>query len=216
MFFPREVPARRSGVRRPFTPHEDAALVLLTGSDREVDWDTVSRRMDGRSARQCRERWVNYLAPTIRNEPWTDDEDKLLVDKIGELGHCWATIGHFFNGRSENDVKNRWYSHLKFRSVFDPTTQQMTIVPGDASPTFQGRKKRNRVRAFPKQNAIRLLEMQACPFQRPAVQEATRPWDGPAQVAEAPVPERVADSFSPFEFEDEKQVAYSEDRKSVV
>lgn len=181
-------------------------MVVLMAADKEVDWEALGRQLGGRSARQCRERWANYLAPTIRNEPWTDDEDRLLVEKINELGHCWATIGHFFNGRSENDVKNRWYSHLKFRSEFDPTTHQVTIVEGDASPAFPGRKKRKRVTLFPKQNAIRILEMQARAFQSPG---EPRPRVPCSKGATGPPPEEISDFFSPFEF-DEKQFAYSE------
>lgn len=59
MFFPPQVAGRKAGVRRRFTPHGDAALVFLMGTDREVDWEGVARKMDGGSARQCHERWVN-------------------------------------------------------------------------------------------------------------------------------------------------------------
>lgn len=185
-------------------------MVFLIGTDKEVDWAVLGRQLGGRSARQCRERWVNYLAPTIRNEPWTEDEDRLLVEKINELGHSWTTICHFFNGRSENDVKNRWYSHLKFRSEFDATTHRVTIMPGDATAAFVGRKKRIRVKVFPKQNAQRILEMQARAFRRRGEPGCGDPCAKPADVGSVPGREDVSGSFSPFEFEDEKEVAYSE------
>jgi hypothetical protein len=145
----------------------------LMGREAEVDWEAVANRMEGRSARQCRERWVNYFAPTIRNDPWTEDENRLLVDKINKLGHCWAKIGYFFNGRSENDVKNRWYSHLKFGSTFDPVSGECTLATGETCPMFPGRKKCRRVKALPQQNAMRILEQQkrAFPFfVRPAME----------------------------------------------
>lgn len=82
-----------------------------------IDWDFVAAQLPGRSSRQCRERWVNYLSPYIRHDPWNEKEDRELVEKVNEVGHSWSTIGKCFNGRSENDVKNRWYSHLKFRTT---------------------------------------------------------------------------------------------------
>jgi hypothetical protein len=167
--------------------------------------------MESRSARQCRERWVNYLAPTIRSDPWTEDENRLLIDKMNELGHCWATIGHFFNGRSENDVKNRWYSHLKFRSTFDPVSRQWTLAPGETSPLFPDRKKRRRIKALPQQNAIRILEQQKrpCPFFAPPAPErppAVRPPD-PVQAEQ---PCDLADYVSAFDLDEEKQMTFSE------
>jgi hypothetical protein len=194
--------------------------MLLMGPDSEVDWEAVATKMEGRSARQCRERWVNYLAPTIRSEPWTEEENRLLVDKINELGHCWATIGQFFNGRSENDVKNRWYSHLKFRSTFDQVSQQWTLAPGETCPMFPDRKKRRRAQALPQQNAIRILEEQkrACPFfasSTPERRPATQGPDAvPAQNTADPLPGEpscsVLDYMSALDLDDDKQISDSE------
>jgi len=32
----------------------------------------------GRSGKQCRERWINALNPSLKTGGWTPDEDKLL------------------------------------------------------------------------------------------------------------------------------------------
>jgi hypothetical protein len=58
---------------------------------------------------------MNYLAPTVRREPWSIEEDRLLIQKINEMGTHWSGIANFFIGRTDNHVKNRWYSFLKNR-----------------------------------------------------------------------------------------------------
>jgi hypothetical protein len=108
--------ARRSSgpSRKPFTIEEDARLIEAVNSvDPSLGWDHVARQMNGRTVRQCRERWIGYLSPAIRTEPWTEAEDQLLVTEMSRLGHKWTVIARRFNGRSGSDVKNRWYSHLK-------------------------------------------------------------------------------------------------------
>ena len=133
-----------------------------------TNWDRVAQQMGDRTARQVRERWVNYLSPTIRSDPWTDSEDQLLLDKINELGRAWSSIGHFFNGRSENDVKNRWYSHLRYRTITD-SYEKLMLVTDPAQCPFPDRKKRNRAKISPKQNALRMMEQRAMQAGQPAM-----------------------------------------------
>ncbi|OHT10239.1 hypothetical protein TRFO_20543 [Tritrichomonas foetus] len=142
--------------RRPFTVEEDARLIEIMNSAEFINWEVVAQKMGGRSSRQCRERWVNYLSPGIRTDPWTEMEDRLLIQKMNELGRCWSTIGQFFNGRSENDVKNRWYSHLKYISI--ERAGRIQIVSDPSLCPFPERKKRRRTKVCPQQNALRILE----------------------------------------------------------
>lgn len=93
MFVDSDGARKKVVVRRPFTAHEDATLMLLINPEVEVDWEAVAKRMDGRSARQCRERWLNYLSPSIRADPWTDFEDRVLVAKINEMATHGPTLG---------------------------------------------------------------------------------------------------------------------------
>jgi hypothetical protein len=138
--------ASRSGPfsRRPFTIEEDAKLVdLVELLDSSRGWDAISARMPGRSPRQCRERWVGYLSPAIRVEPWTEAEDELLLSEISKFGHRWTTIAEHFNGRSGNDVKNRWYSHLKDITAPGPDGNYHICRDGDGNVLGQ-KKKRHR------------------------------------------------------------------------
>jgi hypothetical protein len=147
--------------RRPFDTTEDAVIMRAMLAGPFEPWDAIAKRLPGRTARQCRERWANYLSPAIRSDPWTEEEDRMLIEKVNVLYFAWSAIAHAFNGRSDNDIKNRWYSHLKYETVYDGT-KYIWIGSGVNSP-YPQRKKRNRMRICPKQNAISLLEQQcAC------------------------------------------------------
>jgi hypothetical protein len=112
-FFPFVVPLpRKKNKRHSFTVEEDAQLVEIVTQNPSLSWSEVARSLPARSARQCRERWSEYLHPDIRIEAWTEDEDELLLREIAIRRHRWTSIALAFANRSANDIKNRWYSHL--------------------------------------------------------------------------------------------------------
>lgn len=94
--------------REKFTEQEDALLVKLVESSEIRNWVKIAEQMNGRTARQCRERYDGYLAPHVIKRDWTEEEDKLLLQKYAELGSKWATIATFFLGRTNTNVKNRY------------------------------------------------------------------------------------------------------------
>jgi hypothetical protein len=91
-----------------FTASEDTQLRSLVGLFGYQDWYTISLRMPGRSARQCKERWLNYLKPTLNTAAWTLEEDTLLLEKQRECGSRWTQITKFFPNRTDGMVKNRF------------------------------------------------------------------------------------------------------------
>jgi hypothetical protein len=70
-------------------------------------WVEISRHMPNRNPKQCKERWRNYLNPTLNSSPWTPEEDALLEQKFKEIGPKWARIATFFTGRTDMNCKNR-------------------------------------------------------------------------------------------------------------
>ena len=96
-----------------FTPRDDARLKELVARLGENKWDEVSEQIHKFSPRQCKERYTVYLKGTYRNDPWTPEEDKLLIELHKKLGSKWFVICNYFEGRHSNSVKNRWHRYLR-------------------------------------------------------------------------------------------------------
>jgi hypothetical protein len=94
--------------RQKFVKAEDDLLIQLVHQFGEKSWATVAQYMKRRTARQCRERYKNYLSPSVSNRPWSEAEDELLTQKVRECGQKWSVIAASFDGRSDVNVKNRW------------------------------------------------------------------------------------------------------------
>jgi hypothetical protein len=94
--------------RKAFTPEEDDRLRALVSRLGDANWRGIAAKMPRRNRRQCRERWFNYLCPTICNAPWSTLEEDLLRTKVQECGRKWRVIQAFFTGRTDINIKNHW------------------------------------------------------------------------------------------------------------
>lgn len=111
-----EEPCKRK--RRIFSSEEDNKLKELVAKFGSSNWRLISSYMKGKSQRQCRERYYDYLRSGLRTEPFTKEEDLLLIKNYTEIGPKWSIITKYFEGRSPNSLKNRWHRHLKNRSLY--------------------------------------------------------------------------------------------------
>ena len=94
-------------IRNKFTKEEDDKLIALVGKFGESAWPELAKHMEGRSTRQCRDRWTQYLSPSANNSEWTQDEDTRLMRLYNEIGPRWAIISKYFDGRTNSCVRNR-------------------------------------------------------------------------------------------------------------
>ena len=100
-------------LRDKFTLDEDVKLKYLVSYFGVGNWKIIAAAMETKNPRQCRERWRNYLSPSVKINNWTTNEDFILVQKFAEVGPHWKTIAKFLKGRSPNSIRNRWKLLLK-------------------------------------------------------------------------------------------------------
>lgn len=100
-------------VKGPWKPEEDSLLLHVMSEEVEGDWQAISRRVPGRNAKQCKERWMLNLNPQINHGPWTAEEDAMLIDLHAEVGGRWSILAKRLEGRTEHAIKTRFLSLQK-------------------------------------------------------------------------------------------------------
>jgi hypothetical protein len=108
----KESSPRQPVQKRKFSSAEDAELRSLVDKHGTKNWEEIAVFMPGRTSRQCRDRYNNYLLDSLVATPWTPEEDAIIVERFRRIGPKWVTIARLLKGRSGNHVKNRWHRHL--------------------------------------------------------------------------------------------------------
>jgi hypothetical protein len=119
--------------RQLFSPDEDVMLTRLVQQFGIRAWEQITWFMPHRTARQCRDRYKNYLNELNHSvRPWTSDEDDAIRARFGEMGPKWVEIAHHLPGRCGNDVKHRWYTHLA--KALDDSVPHRRSMHGESPP----------------------------------------------------------------------------------
>ncbi|KAL0459403.1 UNVERIFIED_CONTAM: Transcription factor [Sesamum latifolium] len=100
----------------PWTAEEDLILITYINHNGHGNWRALPKRAGLlRCGKSCRLRWMNYLRPDIKRGNFTREEEETIIHLHQELGNRWSVIAARLPGRTDNEIKNVWNTHLKKR-----------------------------------------------------------------------------------------------------
>ncbi|KAI3993924.1 hypothetical protein MKX01_002937 [Papaver californicum] len=119
--------------RGPWTPDEDEILSNYVQKEGEGRWRTLPKRAGLlRCGKSCRLRWMNYLRPSVKRGQIGEDEEDLILRLHRLLGNRWSLIAGRIPGRTDNEIKNYWNTHLSKKLIsqgIDPRTHKPLMNP---------------------------------------------------------------------------------------
>nr|QSD99602.1 MYB family transcription factor [Melilotus albus] len=109
----------KSQVKRgPWSPAEDLKLIAFIQKYGHENWRALPKQAGlQRCGKSCRLRWINYLRPDLKRGNFTAEEEETIIKLHKALGNKWSKIASYLPGRTDNEIKNVWNTHLKKRLV---------------------------------------------------------------------------------------------------
>ncbi|WRX13569.1 SANT/Myb domain - like 10 [Theobroma cacao] len=123
-----------------WSKQEDEKLINYIQKHGEGCWRTLPQAAGLlRCGKSCRLRWINYLRPDLKRGNFAEDEEDLIIKLHALLGNRWSLIAGRLPGRTDNEVKNYWNSHLRRKLMnmgIDPKNHRLGItkLPRPQSP----------------------------------------------------------------------------------
>ncbi|KAL2244852.1 protein ODORANT1 [Sesamum indicum] len=117
----------KNGLKKgPWTPEEDQKLIDYIQKNGYGNWRTLPKNAGlQRCGKSCRLRWTNYLRPDIKRGRFSFEEEETIIQLHSILGNKWSAIAARLPGRTDNEIKNYWNTHIRKRLLrmgIDPVT----------------------------------------------------------------------------------------------
>ncbi|CAL4896690.1 unnamed protein product [Urochloa decumbens] len=133
-----------------WTKEEDKRLVSYIRAHGEGCWRALPKAAGLlRCGKSCRLRWINYLRPDLKRGNFTEEEDDVIIKLHQILGNKWSLIAGRLPGRTDNEIKNYWNTHIKRKLLargIDPKTHR-PLISGAAANAPSSRRPEDQLAA---------------------------------------------------------------------
>ncbi|TYI87933.1 hypothetical protein E1A91_D04G171300v1 [Gossypium mustelinum] len=119
----------KSGLRKgTWTPEEDRKLTAYVTRYGCWNWRQLPKYAGlARCGKSCRLRWLNYLRPNIKRGNYSKEEEETIIRLHESLGNRWSAIAAQLPGRTDNEIKNHWHTHLKKRFMDKQNNREKAV-----------------------------------------------------------------------------------------
>ncbi|GMH00351.1 hypothetical protein Nepgr_002190 [Nepenthes gracilis] len=127
----------KAGVKKgPWSQAEDLKLISFIQQHGHDNWRALPKLAGlARCGKSCRLRWINYLRPDLKRGNFTLEEEESIIRLHEQLGNKWSKIASHLPGRTDNEIKNVWNTHLKKRSIARGSKNHPPAKPNDSFTT---------------------------------------------------------------------------------
>ncbi|OIT40533.1 PREDICTED: protein ODORANT1-like [Nicotiana attenuata] len=131
----------KNGLKKgPWTSEEDNKLIEYIQVHGPGNWRSLPKNAGlQRCGKSCRLRWTNYLRPDIKRGRFSFEEEETIIQLHSVLGNKWSAIAARLPGRTDNEIKNYWNTHIRKRLLrmgLDPVTHSPRLDLLDLSSLF--------------------------------------------------------------------------------
>ena len=105
--------------RNNWSKEEDEIIKEFVITQNLKKWTKIAKAIqdrlgiEGRTGKQCRERWNNNLNPEIIKDTWSKAEENKVFELQEQFGNKWSEIASHLPGRTDNSIKNCFYSAIR-------------------------------------------------------------------------------------------------------
>jgi len=101
--------------RQIWSKEDNRLLERIVRDNKELKWDQIAEKFNAsaptmrKTARQCRERFRNYIDVRNINTKWTREEKILFVLLHSTYGNRWEEIANFYAEKKDRTIKNFFF-----------------------------------------------------------------------------------------------------------
>lgn len=131
-----------------WTTEEDDRLKKYILANGEGSWRSLPKNAGLlRCGKSCRLRWINYLRSDLKRGNITSQEEDVIIKLHASLGNRWSLIASHLPGRTDNEIKNYWNSHLSRQiKTFRGRNDDVPVIVDEAKLSLLQRRKGGRGR----------------------------------------------------------------------